>query len=197
MYLKKSRVVSKNDSVKPKGEKILAKRLYRSRSDRILGGVCGGIAAHLEIDISLIRILWILLALAGGPGLIAYIICWIIIPEAPSYQRFQKGKADNQPPEPEEVVQEELHADVNAEVEKKVADDFRDGGRRTIGVILILVGIFFFFRQAGSWFIIMLNRLLPGVNWSHMFNLTRTMFWPSLLIAFGVILLLGSRGRNR
>ena len=57
------------------------KRLYRSRKDKILGGVCGGIANYFEIDPVIVRLLWILLTLASfGIGIIVYIIAWIIIP---------------------------------------------------------------------------------------------------------------------
>ena len=57
------------------------KRLYRSRKDKILGGVCGGIANYLGVDPVIIRFVWILFALAYGTGIIAYIIAWIIIPQ--------------------------------------------------------------------------------------------------------------------
>ena len=59
------------------------KRLYRSRKDKILGGVCGGVANYLGIDPTIVRVVWILLALAYGLGLIAYIVGWIIIPQEP------------------------------------------------------------------------------------------------------------------
>ncbi len=59
------------------------KRLYRSKKDRILGGVCGGFAEYFAIDPVLVRVLWVIFSLAGGSGLLAYIICWIIIPEKP------------------------------------------------------------------------------------------------------------------
>ncbi len=57
------------------------KRLYRSRTDRQIAGVCGGIAAYFNTDPTIVRLLFVLLALAGGPGLILYIILAIIIPE--------------------------------------------------------------------------------------------------------------------
>jgi phage shock protein C len=60
-----------------------AKRLYRSREDRKLGGVCGGIAEYLNVDSTVIRILWILFAIAYGSGILAYLICWLIISEKP------------------------------------------------------------------------------------------------------------------
>ncbi|HKJ68402.1 MAG TPA: PspC domain-containing protein [bacterium] len=59
------------------------KRLYKSRTDRVIAGVCGGVGEYFEIDPVLIRIIWVVLSLLGGSGIIAYIIGIIIIPEAP------------------------------------------------------------------------------------------------------------------
>ncbi len=59
------------------------KRLYRSKKDRMLGGVCGGIGEFANIDPTLVRLLWILIVIFTWflPGLIAYLLAWIIIPE--------------------------------------------------------------------------------------------------------------------
>jgi phage shock protein C len=62
------------------------KRLYRSGNDRILGGVCGGIAEYLEVDPVIIRLIWIVGSLIYGAGVIAYIIAWIIIPRNPKHK---------------------------------------------------------------------------------------------------------------
>lgn len=59
------------------------KRLFRSRKDRVIGGVCGGIGEYLKVDPVLIRVVWAVLFFAGGMGLLAYIIAWIIMPEEP------------------------------------------------------------------------------------------------------------------
>jgi len=60
------------------------KRLYRSRKDRMLGGVCAGIAEYFEIDPMIVRLLWIVLTLLSlGAGIIAYLIACVIIPEKP------------------------------------------------------------------------------------------------------------------
>jgi len=59
------------------------KRLYRSRRDKILAGVCGGIGEYFKIDPVIIRLLWILLIFAGGSGILAYLVAWIIIPKHP------------------------------------------------------------------------------------------------------------------
>lgn len=68
---------------KPRTRAAGVKRLYRSGRDKILGGVCGGIAEYLEVDPVLIRLIWVIAALGYGTGILAYIIAWIIIPRNP------------------------------------------------------------------------------------------------------------------
>ena len=57
------------------------KRLYKSRNNKMICGVCAGIADYLNIDPSIVRVLWAVLALAAGTGVLAYIACAIILPE--------------------------------------------------------------------------------------------------------------------
>lgn len=62
----------------------MTKRLYRSRKDRKIAGVCGGIAEYFNIDPTIVRVVAVLLLLPGGlPGFIPYIVLWIIVPENP------------------------------------------------------------------------------------------------------------------
>jgi phage shock protein PspC (stress-responsive transcriptional regulator) len=68
-----------------KGEK-LAPRLYRSGKEKILGGVCGGIAEYLNADPLLIRLIWIAIVFLGGTGILLYIIAWIVIPRNPEHK---------------------------------------------------------------------------------------------------------------
>jgi len=57
------------------------KKLYRSKKDRIIAGVCGGIAEYFKVDATLIRLIWAVSIFFGGLGIFAYIIAWIVIPE--------------------------------------------------------------------------------------------------------------------
>jgi len=59
------------------------KRLYKSNSDIKLDGVCGGIAEYFEVDPTIVRVAWIVFTCLYGTGLIAYIICMIVIPREP------------------------------------------------------------------------------------------------------------------
>jgi phage shock protein C len=58
-----------------------SKKLTRSTSDRMVAGVAGGLARYFDIDPVLVRLAFVALTLAGGPGLILYIILWIVMPE--------------------------------------------------------------------------------------------------------------------
>jgi phage shock protein C len=59
------------------------RRLTRSRHDKMIAGVCGGFAEYIELDPTIVRIIWLLLALLGGGGVLAYIIAWIVMPLEP------------------------------------------------------------------------------------------------------------------
>jgi phage shock protein C len=59
----------------------MAKKLYRSKKNRIIAGVCGGLGEHFGIDPTIVRLAWVVFSLLGGSGVLAYIIAWIIIPE--------------------------------------------------------------------------------------------------------------------
>ena len=61
----------------------MEKKLYRSRKDKKISGVCGGIAEFFKIDATIIRLIWALAILCAGTGLLAYIVCAFVIPEAP------------------------------------------------------------------------------------------------------------------
>lgn len=58
----------------------MAKRLYRSRTDKMVGGVCGGIGEYFNVDPTIIRLLWIVSLFLACGGLVAYLIALIIIP---------------------------------------------------------------------------------------------------------------------
>ena len=60
------------------------KKLYKSRTDKKIDGVCAGIANYLNLDPTVIRLLWVVLAIAAGSGILAYIVCMIIMPVEPA-----------------------------------------------------------------------------------------------------------------
>jgi len=56
------------------------KRLYRSRNEKMIAGVCGGLGEYLGVDPTLVRLLFVLLALLGGHGLLVYLVLWLVVP---------------------------------------------------------------------------------------------------------------------
>lgn len=72
----------------------VTRRLYRNSNDRMLGGVCSGIANYFDIDPVMVRLIFAILFLTAGIGLLAYILAWIIVPAArtPQEMYYMTGK---------------------------------------------------------------------------------------------------------
>ena len=100
----------------------MAKRLYRSRRNSMIAGVCGGLGEYLNVDPTIMRLAAVLLVFADGIGLIAYIIAWIIVPRNP-----------------------ELEAEV-------VAPERSELNRLLPGLALIIVGSIFLLNNLIPWF---------------------------------------------
>lgn len=108
------------------------KRLYRSRGQKIIGGVCGGLGEYFDVDPVIIRIIWFIAFFLQGLGLLAYIIAWIIIPVEPK------------------TLNHEEKSEMKVE-EKK--ESISHNTRILGGIILILLGVFFFmFSIRGVWY---------------------------------------------
>lgn len=70
------------------------KRLYKSRNNREAAGVAGGLAEYFGVDATIVRILFVLATIAGGPGIILYIVLALIMPEAPSESQDWMSRTD-------------------------------------------------------------------------------------------------------
>jgi phage shock protein PspC (stress-responsive transcriptional regulator) len=57
------------------------RKLYRSQTQRMLGGVCGGLAEFFNIDATVMRVLFLILAVFGGSGIVLYLVMWILVPD--------------------------------------------------------------------------------------------------------------------
>ncbi len=114
----------------------MKKTLYRSRTNRLVAGVCGGFGEYLEIDPTLIRLLWAFLIFFGGSGIILYIFAWIIVPEEPLNSKAKKPKS------------EQFGKEFSESMEKMFSG--RDG-RVFFGLLLILFGAMFFANNFIPW----------------------------------------------
>jgi phage shock protein C len=109
-------------------------RLLRSETDKMIGGVCGGIAAYLGLDSALVRLAFVVLLFASGIGFPIYIILWIIMPRETTV-----GKPGS------EVIQDNI-----GDMSEKVTSGMNRVGRAgTVGWLLILLGAYFLFNQFG------------------------------------------------
>lgn len=112
-------------------------RLVRSGTDKMIAGVCGGLAAYLGIDPVLVRLAFVILLLASGVGLAIYVILWIVMPSA------SLGNPEIR------IMDEGTYTDPSA-----LKTRFRPAA--TVGVLLILFGAFFLLSQMGG---------VPGFIW--------------------------------
>jgi|SRR5579863_6093798 len=76
---------------------VARKRLVRPRTGRQIAGVCLGFAEYFDLDVVIIRVVWLVCLLAGGFGLIAYIVAWVVIPEEPVYIAAPVVQSDKAP----------------------------------------------------------------------------------------------------
>jgi phage shock protein PspC (stress-responsive transcriptional regulator) len=147
----------------PSGE---THRLYRSRTDRQVAGVCGGLGEYLGFDPTLIRIAWLVSIIFAGVGLFAYLIAAVIIPEE------TRAHAANKAVLPLRGAGFRAWAGVDSN------RGLLWGGLFVALGILLLLGNF---------------NILPL---QQLWNLFWTLFWPMVLIGLGVVLLLGITGRG-
>lgn len=141
------------------------KKLYRSRKEKMIGGVAGGLAEYFEIDPTLVRIIFIVSLFLGGSGILAYIILWILVPQEPyvmsSTETKEKAEPENQ--------------NVKDDTQYNAAyEEHRQRRRSVLGAILIIFGIMF-----------LANNLIPRFDFGD--------YWPLILIVLGVVVLINSR----
>lgn len=136
-------------------------KLYRSNSDRMVGGVCGGLGTFLNIDPIFVRLLFVLLLFGSEFGFILYLLLWIIIPEEGKAYGFKDNSLG------------EKVKSMGDDIQQAVTQPHPQAGI-IMGLGLIVIGGFLF-----------LDRLnLSWMNWIDL-----DILWPILLIVGGVVLL--------
>jgi len=148
-------------------------RLYRSRDDRMLAGVAGGVGEHLNTDPTLVRLAWLLLIpLTGFLALVVYVVMAIVVPEEDEVAPYP-GIPQAAPGSPGTWQQPMSRAEWRAQrraARGAAGDTHHWGGAVIVGTILVL---------AGSW--ALLQQYVPELNWDR--------FWPFALLALGVVVL--------
>jgi phage shock protein C len=137
------------------------KKLYRSETNRVLAGVAGGLGEYFQIDPTLVRLIFVLLTVFGGGGVLVYVILWILIPSEKSTEE-----------DSEETIKK--NAEELKSKAKSFAQEFKDMSaerrpKNWFGFIIIALGLLF---------------LLDNLGFSS-FHI----FWPILIIALGLFLL--------
>jgi phage shock protein PspC (stress-responsive transcriptional regulator) len=146
----------------------MGNRLTRSRSNRVIGGVCGGLGAHLSIDPILIRIFFVLLALGDGIGVLLYLVLWLVIPLEGAAETSMEANLRAGTSELAEQAQK-----MGEEVRQAVGRDASRTGA-LLGLGLVALGVWFLVRTFD----------IPWFRW-----LDWEQVWPMLLILAGVVLL--------
>jgi phage shock protein C len=146
---------------KPVEKQAFPTRLYRSENDRVLGGVAGGLAEYFNLDSTLLRLVFVLLLVFGGSGLLIYIILWIVMPS--------QGNVGKNTEEYIKASTEEIRDRAEG-----LADEIRTGQntRQIIGILVLAFGVML---------------LLQNFGYLNIFNLGR--LWPLILIILGIAIL--------
>jgi len=156
------------------------KRLYRSRTDRMIWGVCGGLAKYFDIDPTIIRIIFVVLIFANGLGILAYIILAIVVPLEGSKATEPKGAIKENVAEIKQTATElgqEIRATFAGEETKpEEATEVSRRRRNFFGIILIVLGILFLMGSLNlfAWF-----------KWIYL--------WPLILVAVGLLIIFSAR----
>ncbi len=155
---------------------IHQQKLYRSNTDRIIAGVCGGLGKFFQIDPFVIRILFVIFAFMGGGGVLLYLILTIIIPKEPLASLDPHAPSSNDFATDAKETMENARHNIRRNFE-----DFQSrahGWTLFLGVVLILLGLITLFRNLFPGLII-----LPSAR----------IFWPLILIAIGLFVILRRR----
>jgi len=111
----------------------MEKKLKRSSTNKVIGGVCGGFGDYFDVDPVFVRILFVILALATGIGFVAYFVAWIIMPKDEKLNETVKGNSNS----------------YHVKVEKK---EYASWNRYLPGLILIGIGLFLLAKDNIFWF---------------------------------------------
>jgi phage shock protein PspC (stress-responsive transcriptional regulator) len=146
------------------------KKLYRSRTDKVFFGVCGGIAEYFDIDATLVRLVAVIIAIWGGVGVLAYLVGALVIPEEP-VGKVDKNMEKNSKKDDFGKKMEAAAQQVKSEVIKDPSK-----GQWIGGLILITLG-----------FLFLVNQFVPALDFGKL--------WPLVLIIMGAVVIANNTRR--
>ncbi len=180
----------------------MEKRLYRSRTDRMIWGVCGGLGEYFNIDPVIVRVLMVLLIFAGGAGIVIYLILALVVPlEGSTSTRPEETVRENVAEmrssakelgaNLKDTFQEDHKPETKAETKAETKEEtkaegpreprrHRQGARIIFGVIVVVIGLIFLLGT--------LN-LLSWFRWD--------LLWPLLVVLIGVLIIAGHSRRSQ
>ncbi|MDP3941228.1 MAG: PspC domain-containing protein [bacterium] len=139
----------------------LPSRLYRSEKNRVLAGVAGGIGEYAGIDPTIIRLVFVLLTIFGGSGILLYLVLWLVVPTESSISTTNDQIKEN--------IAEMKGKAKGIAMSMKIENQSKN--RSWWAIVLILVGVVFVLQNFG------------------IYNLDFGKFWPFLLILLGLLIL--------
>lgn len=146
--------------------------LYRSTTDKMVGGVCAGLGKYLHVDITIVRLFFVVLTMAAGIGPVLYLILWVIVPP--------EGYVDPNGPENFDRAEFKERAGMVRDDFVKAVSSPNQNTARFIGIGLVVMGAFLVLKQ---------------LNFSWLSWLNSGVIWAGLILLAGVLLLLrGTRG---
>lgn len=149
-------------------EKKKESRLYRSETNRVIAGVCGGLGEYFNIDPTIIRILFVLITLFGGSGILIYIILWLVIPSESSVYNLPADHIKENAKDMKNRAEKFAH-----DIRISKDDNKRVSSRPWLGFVIVILGVLF---------------LLSNFGYYDFINLEK--FWPAILIILGLVILM-------
>lgn len=146
------------------------KKLYRSRTDRYIAGVCGGVAEYFQMDSLAVRFIFAIMALFNGLGIILYLILAVVTPLKPGAEQMNPDQTRI-----EDFV-ERANENITNAINRRSERHWLDNRRNLLGVIIILIGA-----------VLLLKQILPypWYRWDY--------FWPVVMIILGFLLLMRNK----
>jgi len=154
----------------------MTKKLYRSKKNCVIGGVCGGIGEYFDIDPIIIRLLVVLIFFMGGAGLIAYIIAWIIIPQKPNDNIERQSKSEVEDADMRKKSETKNKNLLVAEYQSSEENNNHSAKNKNVflGLIFVFLGLIFLGTTFSPWF-----------NW-----IAWSTYWPVILIIAGLVIMI-------